>query len=68
MDKEEFRTLWRQILGELGISEREAAKILGATQQNINQKVNSGTLRFLDVQNVLEQYGKTLTVEKKSDS
>ena len=68
MNKEEFNQWWRKTLDDLGLSERQAAAILGTTQQNINQKAKAGTIRFVDVQNILEAHQKTLTVKDKENS
>ena len=50
---------------DLNISESEAARMLGQAPQSINSKVKRGTLRYIEVQTLLEKLGKTLTVITK---
>lgn len=65
MTNEELLNFWRHLLVDLNISESEAARMLGQAPQSINSKVKRGTLRYIEVQTLLEKLGKTLTVITK---
>ena len=65
MTNEELLNFWRHLLVDLNISESEASRMLGQAPQSINSKVKRGTLRYIEVQTLLEKLGKTLTVITK---
>lgn len=60
MTTEQFYKWWKCLLIELGINEKEAAAIIGLSQQSINRKAKEGTIRFIEIQNLLEHFGKSL--------
>ena len=41
---------------------------LGTSPQVLGRKINSGSIKFLDLANILEKYGYELSIRKKSDS
>lgn len=45
------------LLMEGNLSETQAAKIIGMTQQNFSQKLKAGTLRYLEVHKLLTFLG-----------
>ena len=46
------------------ISESEISKKIGLTQQNFNRKLKAGTLKFLEVQKILDSLGYKVFIEK----
>ncbi len=49
------------------ISETQAAKLAGMSQQNFSAKLKSGTLRYLEVAGLLEALGYEIQWRKKGE-
>ena len=64
MEKEEFIKDWKKFLIEIGKSETILAKELGTTQSNLNQKTSKGTIRYLELSNIVEKYGYSIKIHK----
>ncbi len=45
------------LLIEGNLSETQAAKLIGMTQQNFSQKLKTGTLRYLEINKLLTSLG-----------
>lgn len=65
MDLDFFAKEWKKILIDLGKSETEAAKELGENQSNLNRKMRTGTIKAVELANILEHYGYTLKIVKQ---
>ncbi|WP_110954801.1 phosphoribosylglycinamide formyltransferase [Anaerosinus massiliensis] len=52
------------LLIEGNISETQAAKLIGMSQQNFSQKLKSGTLRYSEVNKLLNALGYEITWNK----
>ena len=57
MDKEEFVKQWRKWLVDIGISEAELARTIGQSPANLNKKIANGTIRFLELAEILSKFG-----------
>ena len=64
MDSEEMYALIRVMLARGHISGAKAAEILGFTQQNFNKKSHAGTLRALELVNLLNALGYRVSAER----
>lgn len=64
MEQEDFIKMWRKFLVDIGKTQAEVAEATGQSRQNFGQKINNGTIRFLDIQNIAEKYGYTLEFRK----
>lgn len=67
MDKTEFKKVWKHLVVDIGKSETTIAIELGKTQQALNQSINNASIRFVDFVNILEKYGYTFEIKKKSE-
>ena len=66
MDAEQLAFEIRKILlMEGNMSETQAAKLIGMSQQNFSQKLKAGTLRYSEVNKLLEELGYTIDWCKK---
>lgn len=66
MDNEKLKNLWLAFLSDVGKTEMQLSREIKTPQQNINRKINSGTIKFLELANILEKYGYTLKITKKN--
>lgn len=65
MLKEDLQKDWRKWLIDLGKSETELAKENNIFPQNLNRKINSGSIKYLELASILEHYGYTLKIVKE---
>lgn len=66
MTPEELTLELRKLfLVEGNISETKAAKLAGMSQQNFSAKLKAGTLRYLEVEKLLDEMGYELVWQKK---
>lgn len=65
MDKKDLKKLWQLFLLESDTDTKKVAEKLGIFPQSLGRKINSGTLRVLELAQVLELYGYQLKIEKK---
>lgn len=54
------------VLKENGLSQTQAAKKLGISQQAFNQKTNGGSWRFIDVEELVEMMGFEIVFVRKN--
>lgn len=67
MDNEQFQKHWKKFLIEIGKSEAGLAKELGEQQQNLNKKINKGTIKYLELSNIVEKYGYSVKINKEKE-
>lgn len=65
MNNKQLKKLWNMFLLEVDKTEIQLAKEINTPQQNINRKINSGTIKFIELCNILEKYGYTIEIRKK---
>jgi hypothetical protein len=56
---------WQIFLINAGITGADVARALGESPQNINRKINTGTIKAAELAEILEKYGYTLAIVKK---
>ena len=67
MDKDTLaKDLRKLFVEEDNISETHAAKLIGMAQSNFNKKLNSGTLRYLEISDLLDKLGYDVVWKKRS--
>ncbi|MBR6511168.1 MAG: hypothetical protein IKT51_02875 [Phascolarctobacterium sp.] len=65
MNQEQFIKDWRKFLIDLGISETELAKALATPQTNLNRKIRTGAIKYLELSEIVERFGYTVEIRKK---
>lgn len=66
MEKEKFKKDLRKLFIESGTTERQVALKLGIAQQNLNRKINSGTVRAIEFLDILDMLGYEIEIKKKN--
>lgn len=66
MTEKELYLKLKMLLLENGLSETEAAKKIEMVATNFNRKLKAGTLRYLEVEKLLETLGYELVWQKKA--
>ena len=64
MNKIDLKTDWFRFLQEIGKNGTELAKEIGQTQQNLNSKINSGSIKYLELSEIVEKYGYSIKIHK----
>lgn len=65
MTEKELYLLVKMLLVSNGnMSETTLAKEINVSQTNLNRKIKTGTLRFLEMKNILDVLGYKLLIEK----
>ena len=67
MTSEQFKKDLRKLFIEAGTTERQVALKLGIAQQNLNRKINSGTVRAIEFLDILDMLGYEIEIKKKND-
>ena len=71
MNNNEFQKEWKRFLIEIEKSGTQLAKELGQTQQGFNRKIREGTIKYLELSEIVEKYGYSVSIHKidsKEDS
>lgn len=63
-NKKRVKNLWNIFLIISEKTTKEIAIDTNQTQQNLSQKINNGTIRFIELLTILEKYGYTLQLKK----
>ena len=62
-----FRKWWKCLLFDAEMSETQLWKSMGTSQQGGNKKIVNGTVRWLEMIDILDHLGYKVTVSKKDD-
>ncbi|MDO4921777.1 MAG: hypothetical protein Q4E64_08130 [Phascolarctobacterium sp.] len=65
MNKEEFKKEWQHFLVDIGKVEKEVAEDVGQFQQNLNKKINSGSIKYIELSDIVEKYGYSIKIHKQ---
>lgn len=65
MNKDLFIKEWKKFLIDIGMSETQLAKLLGMNPPNLNRKIKEGTIKYLELAEIVEKYGYTIDIRKK---
>lgn len=66
MTLEEFKKVWKKLLIDENISERELFRNLELSQPVWNRKINTGAIKYLELINILESLGYSINFQKES--
>lgn len=67
MDKTTFHKDWRRFLLEIERSENQIAKEIGQTQQGLNRKIQNASIRYIELSEIVEKYGYSISIHKKDE-
>lgn len=65
MDKKELKKQWTNFLIDNDLTNADIAKQLGVTRQTMSKKINNGSIRYIDLANIVEKYGYSVDIHKK---
>ena len=65
MDKKELKKQWTNFLIDNDLTNVDIAKQLGVTRQTMSKKINNGSIRYIDLANIVERYGYSIDIRKK---
>lgn len=65
MDKKELKKQWTNFLIDNDLTNVDIAKQLGVTRQTMSKKINNGSIRYIDLANIVEKYGYSIDIHKK---
>lgn len=66
MDAKDLKREWQVFLAMNGLKNPDVAKQIGITNSALWQRINNGSLKYIDFVNILDAYGYTLRLEKKN--
>lgn len=64
MDKDTFKKEWQHFLIDIGMSEAELSKAIKAHAPNINRKISQGTIKYLELSEIVEKYSYNIHIRK----
>lgn len=65
MDKKELKKQWSNFLIDNELTNVDIAESIGVTKQALGQKINNGSIRYIDLANIVEKYGYSVDIHKK---
>lgn len=65
MDKKDLKKQWTNFLIDNDLTNVDIAKQLGVTRQTMSKKINNGSIRYIDLANIVEKYGYSIDIHKK---
>ena len=65
MDKKELKKQWTNFLIDNDLTNVDIAKQLGVTKQTMRKKINNGSIRYIELANIVEKYGYSVDIHKK---
>lgn len=65
MDKKTFKKQWSNFLIDAGLKNVDIAEAIGISKQALGQKINNGSIRYIDLANIVESYGYSIDIHKK---
>ena len=63
-NKKRVKSLWSVFFIFSGKTTSEIATDTNQSQQNLSQKINNGSIKFIELLTILEKYGYTLQLKK----
>lgn len=64
-DKEQFKKRYKKLLIDCNTSEKKLAEMLGATQNSLNQKTRNATIKYIELEKILDFLGYEMVWIKK---
>lgn len=66
MDNKELVKMWKSFLIDIEKSETDIANMVDTSQQNLNRKIRMGTIRYMELSEIVEKFGYTIAIQKKN--
>lgn len=66
MNKDILKKEWKKLLIDNDVTEKELALKIGTKQQTLNKKINSGSIRYIEFEELLNALGYELVWQKKA--
>ena len=67
MDKATFQKDWKRFLLEIERSENQLSKEIGQSQQGLNKKIVNASIRYIELSEIVEKYGYSISIHKKEE-
>ena len=65
MNKDTFIKDWKKFLIDISKNETEVAKEVKQSQQGLNKKIVNGTIKYLELSEIVEKYGYSIKIHEK---
>lgn len=65
MDKKALKKMWENWLVDIEENTTQIALSRNDTQQNLSRKINGGTIKYLELSEIVEKYGYSIEIHKK---
>lgn len=65
MDKKDLKKMWENWLIDIEQNTTQIALTRQDTQQNLSRKINGGTIKYLELSDIVEKYGYSIAIHKK---
>ena len=65
MDKKDLKKMWESWLIDIEQNTTQIALTRQDTQQNLSRKINGGTIKYLELSDIVEKYGYSIDIHKK---
>ena len=65
MNKKDLKKMWENWLIDIEQNTTQIALTRQDTQQNLSRKINGGTIKYLELSDIVEKYGYSIDIHKK---
>lgn len=65
MDKKLLKKMWENWLLDIEKNTTQIAVARNDTQQNLSRKINGATIKYIELSEIVEEYGYSIEIHKK---
>lgn len=65
MDKKSLKKMWENWLLGIEKNTTQIAVARNDTQQNLSRKINGATIKYIELSEIVEEYGYSIEIHKK---
>lgn len=65
MDKKSLKKMWENWLLDIEKNTTQIAVARNDTQQNLSRKINGATIKYIELSEIVEEYGYSIEIYKK---
>ena len=65
MDKKSLKKMWENWLLDIEKNTTQIAVARNDTQQNLSRKINGATIKYIELSEIVEEYGYIIEIHKK---
>lgn len=65
MDKKSLKKMWESWLLDIEKNTTQIAVARNDTQQNLSRKINGATIKYIELSEIVEEYGYSIEIHKK---